>query len=138
MVVAGSAAAQLRAPDAVNILPIKPNPTAELAAVYERLGNKDYSQLIHASCYSEANQAVVVLVSGNTQEYSGQFIVDFVVKEFGKAHVPATGFLDMPDWEGVTVSFFLNGDAYGPYSGEDWREGFDLVKYHAPQAWYLD
>jgi len=130
------AQAQTRAPDVVNTLKIKPNPTATVTAVCHKLGEKAYPQSIHASCYSEVNQAVVVLLSGNTKEYSGETIAKFVIGEFEKAHVPAAGFLRSPELNGVGMTFLLNGDAYGPYSGENWRKGFDEVKRHAPQAWF--
>ena len=101
-----------------------------------KLGAHHYSQAFHASCYSEINQAVVVLVSGNTQDFSGQAIATFIVGEFEKAYVPAVGYLRLPELDGVAMTFLLNGDAYGPYSGENWREGFEVLKAHAPQAWF--
>lgn len=128
--------AQDNAPNVINGMKIKSNPTASVTAVCHKLGEKDYPKSIHASCYSEVNQAVVVLVSGNTKEYSGEMIAKFVIGEFEKAHVPAAGFLRSPELNGVGMTFLLNGDAYGPYSGENWRKGFEEVKRHAPQAWF--
>jgi len=125
-----------RIPDALNNLPIRPNPTATITPVCYKLGEKEYSQAFHASCYSEVNQAVVVLVSGNTKDYSGQQIADFIIREFEKSYVPAVGFLRLPDWDGVAMTFLLNGDAYGPYSGENWRDGFEVLKVHSAQAWH--
>lgn len=77
-----------------------------------------------------------MLVSGNTDDFSGQAIADLIVVEFGKANVPAVGYLRSPELDGVAMTFLLNGDAYGPYGGENWREGFEILKVHAPQAWF--
>lgn len=133
---AAPANAQLRSPDAVNELPIKPNPTASVSEVCSKLGQDDFSQLFHATCFSEINQAVVVLVSGGTNDYSGKVIADFVVDAFGKERIPTAAYLRFPDWDGVGMTFILNGDPYGPYSGENWREGLEVLKRHAPQAWF--
>lgn len=136
VMMSGMAAAQLKAPDAVNDLPIKPNPTATVTKVCEKLGEKEYPMSVHASCYSEINQAVVVMVSGNAGDVSGLRIGKHIIEQFKKSHVPATAFLRFKERNKVAIVFLLNGDAYGPYSGKNWKEGFEEVKHHAPQAWF--
>jgi len=126
----------MRTPDAVNTLKIKPNPTATVTGVCHKLDQKDYSQLIHATCYSEVNQAVVVLVSGKPSGMTGQAVGEHITKELGKSYIPAAVFLDKPEWDGVSISFLLNGDYYGPYSGRDWKDGKAVLEAHAPQAWF--
>jgi len=125
-------------PDVKNDLPIKPNPTATITPVCHKLGEKDYSQAFHASCYSEVNKAVVVLVGGTPKGMTAQAVANHIVKKFESSYVPATAFLRFPETKGVGITYLLNGDAYGPYSGENWTEGFEIVKRHAPQAWYQD
>ena len=125
-----------RSPDVVNNLPIRPNPTAAITPICHKLGEKKYSLAFQASCYSEFKQAVVILMSGNAKDHTGQQIAEFVVGEFGKSHVPAVAFLRFPEWDEVAMTFLLNGDAYGPYSGKNWREGFEILKIHSAQAWH--
>lgn len=134
---AGPASAQMRTPDAVNELAIKPNPTASVTKVCNELDRREFSQLIQATCYSEINQAVVILVSGNAGDIPGQTIGEVIVKEFGKNYIPAVAFLENHERNKVSISYLLNGDFYGPYSGDDWQEGLTLLMRHAPQAWFL-
>lgn len=125
-----------REPDSKNDLPIRKNPTATVTGVCYRLDEKDYSQLVHATCYSEFKQAVVVLVSGNAESATGLQISQYITGEFGKSYVPATAFLENPNRRKVTISYLLNGDAYGPYSGKNWREGLSILIQHSAQAWH--
>lgn len=131
-----TAHAQLKTPDAVNGLKIRPNPTATISKVCKQLGKKDYPVSLHADCYSEAKQAVVVMVGGKAKGYTSEAIAKFVLSELEKAYVPAAAYLRNPEWDGVGMTFLLNGYAYGPYSGENWREGLETVKKHAPEAWF--
>lgn len=123
-------------PDAKNTLAIKPNPTATITGVCYKLDEKSYSQLVHATCYSEFKQVVVVLVSGNAGNISGQRIAEHIIQEFEKVHVPSVAFLRKPEWDKVGVAFLLNGDYYGPYSGKNWKEGKKLLLLHSAQAWH--
>lgn len=123
-------------PDAKNNLPLRPNPTATVTGVCYKLDQKDYSQFIHATCYSERKRAVVVLVSGNAGKISGQKIAEHITNELSKSYVPAVAFLDMPDWEKVAITYFLNGDSYGPYSGKNWKDGKKILTLHSAQAWH--
>ena len=136
MALAPMTAAQPHAPDAVNELPIKSNPTATVTKVCGKLGEKIYPVSVHASCYSEINQAVFVMVSGNAGDVSGLRIGKYILKQFEDAHIPASAFLRFKERDKVAIVFLLNGDAYGPYSGANWQEGFKVVKHHAPQAWF--
>lgn len=123
-------------PTSKNGLSIKPNPTSEVTGLCYHLNEKAYSQLIHATCYSELNKAVVVLVSGNAEGMSGKQVAEHITSKFEEAYVPAVGFLDMTDMQGVSIIFLLNGTYYGPHSGKDWKEGFEKLKKHSAQAWY--
>ena len=131
-----ASSAQICEPDARNSLPIKPNPTATVTPVCHKLGDKDYSEAFHASCYSELKQAVVVLVSGNAGTITGRQIANHIITEFEKSYIPSVGFLRFKERDKVAVVFLLNGDAYGPYSGENWQEGFNTLKTHSAEAWY--
>jgi len=131
-----SCTASASEPDAKNSLPIRANPTATVSAVCLKLDQEEYPQLVHANCFSERKQAVTVLVSGNADGMTGQLIAEYIVAEFQKTYVPSVVFLDMPDWDGVTITYLLNGDAYGPYSGNNWRKGLKLLTKHSAQAWY--
>jgi len=123
-------------PDTKNSLPIKANPTATLTSVCTRLEERDYSQLIHATCYSERHQAVVIMVSGNAKGVSGQKIGQHIASEFEKSFVPSVVFLENPKREKVAISYLLNGDFYGPYSGHNWKEGKKILMLHSAQAWH--
>ncbi|PHR60975.1 MAG: hypothetical protein COA43_04850 [Robiginitomaculum sp.] len=123
-------------PDAKNNLAIKSNPTATLTSVCDRKDKSDFDALIYATCYSERYQAVAVLVRGNAKSTSGQKIADYLVGEFGKSYVPAVGFLGEKDRVGVSIVFFLNGDYYGPYSGNEWRDGMKTLVRHSAEAWH--
>ena len=91
---------------------------------------------MHATCYSERNKAVTVIVSGNAKGASGEVIANHIVSEFKEENIPAVAYLDMPEWDKVTVSYLLNGDYYGPYSGKTWKEGKKILTVHSAQAWY--
>ena len=131
-----ASSAQLRGPDVLGERPIKPNPTAEVRQVCHELDRRDFSQLIHATCYSEVNQAVVVLVSGNADGFSGEKVGSLIVGELEKNYIPAAAFLENPQRNKVSIVYLLNGDAYGPYSGHNWLEGVKVLQRHAPQAWF--
>lgn len=75
-------------------------------------------------------------MSGNAKGASGEVIANHIVSEFKEANIPAVAYLDMPEWDKVTVSYLLNGDYYGPYSGKTWKEGKKLLTVHSAQAWY--
>lgn len=92
--------------------------------------------MIYATCYSERYQAVVIVVSGNAAGMSGEKIGQHIVKEFGALHVPAVSFLENPERDKVAISYLLNGDFYGPYSGQTWKEGKQLLLVHSGQAWH--
>jgi hypothetical protein len=123
-------------PDAKNNLPIKLNPTATLTSICDRKDKSDFDALIYATCYSERHQVVAILVRGNAESMSGQKIADYLVSEFGKSYVPAVGFLGEKDRVGVSIVFLLNGDYYGPYSGNDWRDGMKTLVRHSAEAWH--
>lgn len=103
-----------------------------------RLGGRDYSKLIHATCYSETNKAVVVLVSGNAGKVSGEKIGQVITNEFSKNYIPSVAFLENRERSKVSISYLLNGDFYGPYSGKNWSDGIKIVKLHSAQAWYQE
>jgi len=123
-------------PDVKNNLAIKPNPTATLTSVCDREDKSNFDTLIYATCHSERFKAVTVIVSGNAKGITGKQIAEHIVNAFGKNHIPAAAYLDMPDWDKVTVSYLLNGDYYGPYSGKTWKEGKKILTVHSAQAWY--
>lgn len=123
-------------PDAKNKLIIKLNPTATLTSVCDREDKSEFDALIYATCYSERYQAVVVLVSGKAKSMSGKKIAEHITREFGKVHIPSVAFLDMPHWDGVSISYLLNGDYYGPYSGNNWKEGKKILIVHSAEAWH--
>jgi len=131
-----SVTALAQEPAAKNTLPIKPNPTATLTPVCEREDKTGFDALIYATCYSEQHKVVVVLVSGNAGEIKGQVIAEHITKEFEKLGIPSAAYLRRPDWDKVGVAYFLNGDYYGPYSGQDWKEGKKILVVHSAEAWY--
>lgn len=131
-----SPAAFAQEPSAKSDLRIMPNLSAILTPICDRDDKSEFDQLMHATCYSERYQAVSVLVRGNAEGMSGQKIADYLVGEFGKSHVPAVGFLGEIERTDVSIVFFLNGDYYGPYSGEKWREGMNTLVRHSAEAWY--
>ena len=123
-------------PVSTNSLPIKPNPTAMVSAACDMEDKSRFDTLIYATCYSERNKAVTVIVSGNAKGVTGLEIAEHIVKLFGDDKIPAVAYLDMPEWDKVTVSYLLNGDYYGPYSGLTWKEGKKILTVHSAQAWY--
>lgn len=131
-----SPTALAREPDAKNNLPIKANPTATVSAACNMADKSKFDAMIYATCYSEQKQAISILVRGNAEGMSGQKIADYLVSEFGKSHVPSVSFLGETDRIGVSIVFFLNGDYYGPYSGENWRKGMQTLIVHSAQAWH--
>lgn len=131
-----ASAAQVREPDAKNGLTIKANPTATVKPVCHRLDQREYSQAFHAACYSEFKKTVVILVSGNAKGVSGKRVGQIISNEFAKKYVPAVVFLENPERHKVSITYLLNGDPYGPYSGHNWSDGLKLVAVHAGQAWY--
>jgi len=123
-------------PAAKNSLKITPNPTANLTPVCDREDKTGFDALIYAACYSERYKVVVVLVSGNAGEIKGKTIAEHIIKEFEKSGIPFVAYLDKPDWSGVAVNYFLNGDYYGPYSGHTWKEGMTILTVHSAEAWH--
>lgn len=75
-------------------------------------------------------------MSGKPNGMTGQAVAQHIVKEFQMAYIPAVAFKRNPEWNGVAIAYLLNGDYYGPYSGEKWREGFEILKVHSAQAWH--
>jgi len=123
-------------PVATNNLKIISNPTAALTPVCDGEDKTGFDALIYATCYSERHKAVVVLVSGNAGNIKGQVIAEHITKEFEKIGIPSVAYLRQPDWDKVGVAYFLNGDYYGPYSGQDWKEGKKILVVHSAEAWH--
>jgi len=92
---------------------------------------------IEAGCFSRDHPVVSVLVSGNAEGMSGSDIATYIVGEFDGAHTSAKQFLEFPEWDGVVISYYLNGLYYGPYNGNNWRHGMNEVLSHKDDAWAM-
>jgi len=94
------------------------------------------SASIQAFQHSLCHREIGVVVTGHTDDFSGDQIGQIIVNEFAKRGIAAKAFVrSMPDGAtGFAVSFALKGVVYGPF-GEDWATGFKQVHAQFPQAW---
>ncbi|MEQ8328099.1 MAG: hypothetical protein RIE84_11305 [Parvibaculum sp.] len=91
---------------------------------------------IQAGQHSMCTREVGIVVTGRTNQYTGEEIGQLIVQEFAKRGVPAKFFTEpMPgDEHRFAVSFALKGVVYGPF-GEDWAKGFKHVQAEYPRVW---
>lgn len=91
---------------------------------------------IQAGQHSMCSRDVSVIVYGNADNASGAQIGAFIQKEFQNRGIPAKVFLgDTDKQNGVALRFWLKGLSYGPFSGNNWQDGFAEVQHHYPSAW---
>jgi len=85
-----------------------------------------------ASEYSDTHPGVAFAVNGRARNATNQQIVDYITGRLkdGGANI-ITPFTGREDIIGVSMSFFLQGDAYGPVGFKKMDETIDKVAGHA-------
>ncbi|MEP2862299.1 hypothetical protein [Parvibaculum sp.] len=91
---------------------------------------------VRAGQHSECSRDVAIIVTGRTDEYTGEEIGQRIVQEFAKRGVPAKFFTEpmLGNEHRFAVSYWLKGLSYGTY-GEDWANGFKQVQAEYPRVW---
>ena len=92
---------------------------------------------MEASDYSVANPVVAFAVNGRTPDATNGQIAEFIKGRFTEKGVASAYFTSREQSMGVSLSFFINGHAYGPVGLPKMMATIDEVAGHAKGVEYL-
>ncbi len=84
-----------------------------------------------ASDYSASHAGVAFAVNGRTPDASNHQIAEFIKSRFTEKGVDSKYFTSREESLGVSLGFYLNGDAYGPVGLKKMMATVDEVAEHA-------
>ena len=84
-----------------------------------------------ASDYSVSHPGIAFAVNGRTPDATNHQIAEFIKSRFTEKGVDSKYFTSREDNLGVSLGFYLNGDAYGPVGLNKMMATIDEVAGHA-------